>query len=409
MALIAEHQPPSRLRRTRAMATGMLLLMATIFVASLTVPGPPAAMLFVRAVSEAALVGGLADWFAITALFRRPLGLPIPHTAILPANRDRIGEGLARFLDRHFLTPEHLVPELRSLRIGESLAGWLADRRHAAALAGEITRALPHVLRSVDDRQVLAFLRRALGPQLRNASLAPLLGQVVKVLTASGYHQAVLDRTLDFARDFLAQNESQLLEAVSERRRSWIPRAINREIARAVLRGAAELIEDLRRPGGVARQRLLAAIDRLGHDMSTAPLPSAGGPGWLNDPQLKAWIASSWRHGRDLLLAAMAGPSSRVERTVALMIASIGDTLRRDAEMRERIDGAVAALAVEALPWREEVIRFVRSVVHQWEPRSFAARLETAVGADLHYIRMNGTIVGGLVGGALYLVSAVLG
>src|SRR5436189_1510307 len=156
-----EQQQLSRLRRSRAVATGMLALAAIVFAASLAVPSPDHGILLLRAVAEAALVGGLADWFAVTALFRHPLGLPIPHTAIVPANKDRIGEGLARFLDRHFLTRELLIPELRSLQVADRLATWLASRHNGAALAEEIARALPHFLRAVDDRQITAFLGRA--------------------------------------------------------------------------------------------------------------------------------------------------------------------------------------------------------------------------------------------------------
>src|SRR5712675_1513753 len=245
-----EQQQLSRLRRSRAVATGMLALAAIVFAASLAVPNPGHGILLLRAIAEAALVGGLADWFAVTALFRHPLGLPIPHTAIVPANKDRIGEGLARFLDQHFLTRELLITELRALRVSERLAAWLADRRNAAALAGEIAKALPFVLRAVDDSQIKAFLGRALGAQLRNAAVGPLAAQLVRALTAAGYHEAVLDRLLDYARAFLARNEDRLLETVAERKRSWIPRAINREIARAMLRGAGELIDDLRQPDG---------------------------------------------------------------------------------------------------------------------------------------------------------------
>lgn len=407
MTLTTDLAQQNRLRRTRGLASGMLLLMALIFVTSLTVSAPHDLILFVRAVSEAALVGGLADWFAVTALFRRPLGLPIPHTAILPANRDRIAEGLARFLDQHFLMPEVLAPELRSLHIGESIARWLADRRHATGLSAEITRALPHLLRAVDDRQIVTFLRRALGPQLRNISMAPLLGHTVKVLTASGYHEAVVDRLLDFAGDFLRQNESRLIEGVGERRQRWMPKAINREIARAMLRGANELIEDLRQPGGGARQRLLTAINQFGEDMVRIGPESGVGPPLLRDPQLRAWIAISWQRARDLLLAELEPPAPRIARALALMIVSIGDTLRRDGAMCERVDLAVETLVIEALPWREEVIRFVTAVMRQWEPRNFAMRLEAAVGADLQYIRMNGTVVGGLVGGGLYLLTLV--
>src|SRR5437762_5418946 len=176
MRSMAEQEQLTRLRQSRAVATGMLAIAAIIFAATLAAPEPNAWVLLVRSVAEAAVVGGLADWFAVTALFRRPLRLPIPHTAIVPANKDRIGEGLARFLDQHFLTRELLIAELRGLRVSERLAAWMADRRNAAALAGEIAKALPFVLRAVDDRQIKAFLSRALGAQLRNAPLTALAG-----------------------------------------------------------------------------------------------------------------------------------------------------------------------------------------------------------------------------------------
>src|SRR5437667_2393909 len=284
-----EEEQLRRLNRSRALATGMLAVAATIFALSLAFPNPSGWLLLVRSVAEAALVGGLADWFAVTALFRRPLRLPIPHTAIVPANKDRIGEGLARFLDRNFLTGDLLIPELRALRIADRLAAWLADRRNASALAGEIGKALPFVLRAVDDSQIKAFLGRALGAQLRSASLGPLAAQIVRILTAAGYHQAVLDSALDYARDFLGRNEERPLEAVTERRRRWIPRAINREIARAMLRAAGELIDDLRQPDGAARQGLLAAIDELTSELATSDQPTARG-GARSGPPGTPWF-----------------------------------------------------------------------------------------------------------------------
>jgi uncharacterized membrane-anchored protein YjiN (DUF445 family) len=384
----------------------MLAVAAAIFVASLAVPAPNAWVLLVRSVAEAALVGGLADWFAVTALFRRPLRLPIPHTAIVPANKNRMGEGLARFLDQHFLTRDLLVAELRGLRVSERLAAWMADRRNAAALAGEIAKALPFVLRAVDDRQIKAFLGRALGAQLRSAPLTALAGHFVRLVTAAGYHEAVLDRALNYARDFLARNEERLLDTVAERRRSWIPRAINREIARAMLRGAEELIDDLRKPDGSARQSLLSAIDDMALELMNAPADPAGERARLpNLPELQAWLAASWDKGRDIVLSDLASSSSRLRRTLALAIASIGETLGNDAAMRGRLDAAIEALLAEALPWRGELIRFVAEVVRKWEPAGFSERIEMAVGADLQYIRMNGTIVGGLVGGGLFLLS----
>ena len=195
--------------------------------------------------------------------------------------------------------------------------------------------ALPFVLRAVDDTQIKAFLGRALGAQLRNAPLTALAGHFVRLVTAAGYHEAVLDRALNYARDFLGRNEERLLDTVAERRRSWIPRAINREIARAMLRGAEELIDDLRKPDGSARQSLLSAIDDMAAELMNAPADPAGERARLpNLPELQAWLVASWDKGRDIVLADLASPSSRLRRTLALAIASIGETLGNDAAMQ---------------------------------------------------------------------------
>ena len=407
-----EQQQVRRLRRSRRFAVGLLALAGGVFAATLLAPVQGTAILFARAVAEAALVGGLADWFAVVALFRRPLGLPIPHTAILPANKERIGEGLARFLDRNFLTPDVLLPELRALGVAERVALWLARPRNATVLAVEIAKALPYLLRAIDDREIAAFLGRALGDRVGAAQLAPLAAALMRAVTAAGYHESALDAALDYAGDFLARHEEELLQAVGGRRRRWMPRAINREIARAVLRGAAELLDDLRRPEGAARQSLIAAIDEFAARLAAPPAPgsSAGGPSAsgaaiLDRPEMRAWIAASWQSGRDLVLRDLAAPSSRLRQALTLALAGIGEALQRDEAMRRRLDTAIEALVAEALPWRAELIRVVTEIVRRWEPRGFAERIELAVGPDLQYIRINGTLVGGLVGGVLYALS----
>jgi uncharacterized membrane-anchored protein YjiN (DUF445 family) len=400
-----EQQQQQRLARVRAVASGLLGAAAAIFVATLLIPKPGVWVMLLRSIAEAALVGGLADWFAVTAVFRRPLGLPIPHTAIVAANKERIGEGLARFLNRHFLTRDVLVPELRSLHIAEGVAGWLADRRNAAAVATEITKALPLLLRVTDDRQVKAFLARTLGAQLRHAPIAALAGQFMQLLIAARYHERALDSALDYARAFLAQNEERLLEGVAQRRRRWLPKTINREIARVMLRAAAELLEDLGDPDGAARESLLASIHDFATEMAASKAFAEARTGLLKRPEIQAWISDSWNKVRDVLLDDLGRSSSRVRRALAVAIGSIGEALAADAEMRQRLDTLIETLAAEALPWRAELIRFVTVVVQRWEPRSFSDRIEAAIGADLQFIRMNGTIVGGLVGGGLYVIS----
>jgi uncharacterized membrane-anchored protein YjiN (DUF445 family) len=400
-----DRRQQQHLTRVKALATGLLAAAGAIFVATLVIPEPGVWVMLLRSIAEAALVGGLADWFAVTAVFRRPLGLPIPHTAIVAANKERIGEGLARFLDRHFLTRDVLVPELRSLHLAERTANWLADRRNATTLATEITKALPLLLRVTDDRQVKAFLARTLGAQLRYAPIASLAGQFMQLLIAARYHERALDSALDYVRAFLARNEEHLLEGVAQRRRRWIPKTINREIARVMLRAAAELLEDLGEADGAARESLLTSINEFAAEMAASTAFAEARSALLKRPEIQAWIAESWEKAREVLLADLGRSSSRLRRALAIAIASVGEALAADAEMRRRLDTVIETLAAEALPWRAELIRFVTAVVQRWEPQSFSDRIEAAIGADLQFIRMNGTIVGGLVGGALYAIS----
>src|SRR5271169_2820320 len=261
------------LRRNRLIATILLGTMAALFVSTTIASHPGFWLLLVRATSEAALVGGLADWFAVTALFRQPFGLPIPHTAILPRYKDRIGEGLAIFIERNFLSPDILRAKLRSIDPARLLADWLSMPPNADAIARRLVRMLPHVLNAIDDRDFRAFIGESLGRHLADVELAPLLGRTIVVLTANGFHETLLDRLLDFCREFLEEREEQLyMAAEAQRRRWWIPKAINRQIAKAIIGGVKELLSKLRESGTPARRNLLAEIERLAEQLRTSPV-----------------------------------------------------------------------------------------------------------------------------------------
>ena len=218
------------LRRNRAVATTLLGAMAGLFISTTLVPQPGFWILLVRATAEAAIVGGLADWFAVTALFRQPLGLPIPHTAIVPRNKDRIGEGLASFIEHNFLTPKVVKAKLRSIDPTRLFAEWLSSSATADAVALRLMRAMPHLLGAVDDRGIREFVGETLGRRLTDIELAPLLGRAISALTADGFHESLLDRLLEFCRQFLDKREDQFYQAAAaQRRRWWIPKAVNRQ------------------------------------------------------------------------------------------------------------------------------------------------------------------------------------
>jgi len=384
-----------------------------LFIAT-TLPSQPGFwILLVRATAEAALVGGLADWFAVTALFRKPLGLPIPHTAILPKNKDRIGEGLAIFIERNFLTPEIVKAKLRTVDPTRLVADWLSAPANADAVARRLVRLLPHLISAVDDRNFREFVGEWLGRHLAEIELAPLLGRAVAVLTANGFHEILLDRLLDFGGQFLEEREEQLYAAAgAQRRRWWIPKTVNRQIAKAITAGVKELLSKLREPGAPARRNLLEKLERLAAELTTSPVYRArveqAKLRLLEDEVIKAWLGSIWSDAKQVLLTDLASPQSRAHQALAAAILSLGRHLLADGAMRKRVDRTIEAMALEAVPWRAGLAQFITEVVRQWDTASFTSRLELVVGGDLQYIRITGTLVGGFVGCLLYLLSAVL-
>ena len=387
--------------------------MAALFISTALATEPGFWILLVRATAEAAVVGGLADWFAVTALFRQPLGLPIPHTAILPRNKDRIGEGLALFIERNFLSPDILRAKLRSIDPARLVADWLSMPANADAIARRLIRMLPHLINAIDDHDFRVFIGESLRRHLADIELAPLLGRAIAVLTANGFHEGLLDRLLDFCRAFLEEREEQLyLAADAQRRRWWIPKAINRQIARAIIGGVKELLSKLRESGSPARLKLLREIERLAEELRNSPVyrvrVEEAKLRLLEDMEVKAWLGSVWGDIKRVLLADLASPQSRMDHALGAVICSLGHHLRADTAMRKRVNRTIEAMALEVVPWRTGLAQFLIEVVRQWDSSSFINRIELVVGSDLQYIRISGTLVGGLVGCLLYLVSAAL-
>jgi uncharacterized membrane-anchored protein YjiN (DUF445 family) len=414
MSVSAQDFQRRGLRRNRLIATTLLGAMAALFIFTTLAPQPGFWILLVRASAEAALVGGLADWFAVTALFRQPLGLPIPHTAILPKNKDRIGEGLAIFIERNFLSPDILRAKLRSIDPARLVADWLAAPSNADAIARRLVRMLPHIISAIEDRDFRVFIGDSLGRNLAQIEAAPLLGRAIAVLTANGFHEILLDRLLDFCREFLEEREEQLyMLAEAQRRRWWIPKAINRQIAKAIIGGVKELLSKLRESGAPARRNLLREIEELGEKLRTSPVYRArveeAKLRLLEDAEVKAWLGSVWGDIKGVLLADLASPQSRADQALAAVICSLGHHLRADTAMGKRVNRTIEAMALEVVPWRAGLAQFLIEVVRQWDASSFTNRVELVVGSDLQYIRINGTLVGGLVGCLLYLLSAALG
>lgn len=400
------------LRRNRMLAGGLLLLAAALFLASGMVPARGLWLSLVHAGAEAALVGGLADWFAVTALFRHPLGLPIPHTAVLPRNKDRLGDSIGDFVERYFLAPEIVAERLRALAPARRLAHWLAVPENARAIAGQFADALPYLVRSLEDREIRDFAARSFREQLAEADLAPLVGQALSLLTRSGPFDALLERMLDLAQEALYRNAYRLYQMVAERSRWWVPKTIDRRIAEQIIAGIDGIIIELRQPESDTRRQFHAAAGEIAARLVESPewrhRFNEAKNRLLEQPEVHDWLVALWDELRRIVLDDVAAPRSRTREALAAAALSFGRTLAADAAMQQRLDGMTAHLAQAVVPWRGQIATLISEVVRGWDARTATERIELAVGSDLQYIRMNGTLVGAFVGCLLFLVARFL-
>lgn len=402
------------LRRNRTLATGLLLVMASLFVGLHFVPDPGFWIRLLQALTEAAVVGALADWFAVTALFRRPLGLPIPHTAIIPRNKDRIGEGLGRFVERNFLDPDLVAAKLRSIDPAARLARWLSMPGNAEGAADRIAASVPGIIRSIEDRELRQFFVQTQGERLRALEVAPLLGRMLDLLLERGHHQVLIERMVAAALDYVERNETRLEELIGEKSGWWMPKSIDRRVARAVGHGARELLADLLDPASHARIRLEMAVEQIATDLRTDPETrakvEAAKQQLLDQPEVLAWLGRLWDEARDAALSDLAAPDGRTRGAIASTLRSIGMKLAADEAMRLRVNIAAERFAMRiVVPWRQGIGHFISEVVRSWDTRTVTRRLEMAVGSDLQYVRISGTLVAALVGTGLFLVRTVLG
>ena len=401
----------AELRRYRWVATLLLVLMAAIFLSTKMVEDPSFWILLIRAGAEAAMVGGLADWFAVTALFRRPLGLPIPHTAVIPANKDRIGAGLGIFVERNFLDPDLVTAKLRSLAPSQRLGAWLAKAENAEKLAERLAAAVPALVESLSDREVRGFLARALDRQLGSIDLSAFLGRGLEILRESDRHHDLFDQIVRSARQYLVDHQGRIYEAVEDRSRWWVPKGIDRRVAEALIGGTADLLEELLQRGHPVRRQFEGSLDRLTEELRTDPdrraQVAALQAELLSNPRTQAYLGEVWGELRRIILRdAAAGRDSLLLKALAGGLQSLGQALAADREMQARVDRGIEDAAKSwVLPWRHEIGHFIAEVVKSWDGRTVADRVETAVGRDLQYIRINGTLVGGLVGIAIFLLS----
>ncbi|HEY7897807.1 MAG TPA: DUF445 domain-containing protein [Gemmatimonadaceae bacterium] len=407
-----------RLDRMKRFALLLLVSAAAIFVVTLLLGRSHSWVWlgYVRAAAEASVVGGVADWFAVTALFRHPLGIPIPHTAIVPARKDRIGRALGNFVQQNFLDRAVVSYKLASLRLGDRAAHWLSDPANARSVTRVTAHALTSAANVLKDEDVQSFLERTAADRLRGVQVAPLLGRALQLLTADGRHQELLDEALRLAARATEANDTLIREKVQEQTPWWIPNVVDKRISDRVVTGIgrtlAEVSDD---PDHPLRHRFDEAvtnfIDRLQSSPETIAHAEALKEELLGHEAMREFLATIWADiKRKLKEYAVRTEQEQFEGgRLEVAIAALAHNALKDTVLSEKlnlwIDDAVLAV-VDAS--RTEIAQLISGTVSAWDPQETSRRIELQIGRDLQFVRINGTIVGGMVGLALYALTRAL-
>ncbi|QCP14780.1 DUF445 domain-containing protein [Pseudoduganella umbonata] len=369
---------------------------------------------FVAAFAEAAMVGGLADWFAVTALFRHPLGLPIPHTAIIPRNKDRIGANIAEFLEHNFITPEVVRNELKDVDLSGICARWLADDANNRAVAERIVGTIPAVLNMIEDRDAATFVGGTLASSLKDVKLAPLAGQVLSVLVANGQHVRLLQKVLGLVASALEENRAYIRQKVHDHSPKWIPKMVDEKFYERLMDGIQSILDDMADEQGEWRERFHTAVTELIAKLEESPEYEAKLRGLLarglTHPLFREYVSSVWTELRTRLLAASESPESRLLLRTQGALRIFSTALAQNQAVRTKLNDWLKSFAAEAIVQRRSlIVAVVQKVIDKWDAETISQKLELHVGSDLQFIRINGTLVGGVVGVLLYTISLLIG
>jgi uncharacterized membrane-anchored protein YjiN (DUF445 family) len=402
--------------RMYAVAAGLLILMAAIYITARIFEPVHPAVGFVKAFAEAAMVGGLADWFAVTALFRHPLGIPIPHTAIIPKNKDRIGDTLALFLRDNFLTPAVVARRMRNLDVASAAGKFLTTAPDSGGrFKAGASRLVADMLGSLDQERLGGMVKSAISSRIRDLDLAPLLGQALSAAIANDRHLPLLDGIIRWGGKTLLHNEDLLRDMVHKRAGSilrWT--GLDENLANAIIDGLHKMLDDMATdPVHPLRAKAEEGLAHLAIDLQDDPKMQARVNAirdeLLENPAMRQWLDGLWEQARAALLRAARDPDAALAGKFGEALRQLGETLQSDETLRVTINRFARRTAVGATAsYGDGIVRLVSDTVRGWDAQTITDRVESAVGRDLQFIRINGTVVGGLVGVGLHALDTWL-
>ena len=407
----ADEERRRGLRRMRTLAVGLLVLAAVVYLLTLDRTGFWG---FVNAGAEASMVGAIADWFAVTALFRHPLGLPVPHTALIPRRKDQLAQGLEEFFGESFLQEGIVRERVAAAGISRRLGEWTSQPAHARRVVDEVTELAGLALARIDDQQVADLVEAALVPRFREEPIAPVLGSLLVEAVRDDLHHGVVDLALEELHRWLVEHPDTVRHVLSERAPWWTPTRLNEAVTTRLHSETVRWVDDIRRdPHHHARAAFDSMLGQLGQDLlfddDTRARAEALKNRLLDHPQFTATGISLWNALRQALLGALRDPEGELRSRLQAELVAFAERLTVDEELRRRLDGLAADAAVFVVErYGAELTTVITTTIERWDGREAARRIELHVGRDLQFIRINGTVVGGLVGVVIHTATVLV-
>ena len=411
---MADALPGQALARTRRLATAVLAALAAVFLATHLVADAPAWVRLVRAMAEAGMVGGLADWFAVTALFRHPLGIPIPHTALLPRNQARAARNVGRFFDTHFLEPTQLEARILALGPSRFLAEWLSRPDNARLLARELSHLVRALVSHDPPPRALARGRKWLREQAAELGSDAVIADRIAELVKAGIRGGIVDEVLALIRRTVEENREDAVSLVKDRSRWWIAESIDREVAYLVVSGVLSVLDQLLAKGSRLRSGFDGAFDRMVETLAAegalARAVTEARQHMIRSGAFDAALASLAEEIRTRTAARLAEDPDAFVDPIAELIRGFATGTLADPAAQATLDVRLAEIAARVIgEARPAIAAYVTDVIAGWEPEELTARFEAEIGPDLQFIRINGAILGALIGGLLFGLNALLG
>ena len=394
-------------------ATGLLVGAVVVYVVTLALESRYSWLVVVRVMAEAAMVGGLADWFAVTALFRHPMGIPIPHTAIIPSRKDRVARTLGAFVQTNFLTRPVVEARLAHARVGERIATWISKPENARMIARQAASALASGAQVLKDEDVQEMIGHSLEDRIRKTQIAPIAGKLLGVVTEGNRHQELLDEAISLIARFVEQNHDLIRDRVQRESKWWIPASVDEKIFQKIVTSIERTLVEIRDdPEHQLRARFDAAlrtfVENLQHSPQTLARAEEIKQDLLDAEAVRRFSASIWVDAKAALLrfAENASAAGKEGGTMERALTSFGNAMLEDPALMRKVDDVVTDVVAYLVErYQREIADLITHTVQSWDAEVTTRRIELAIGRDLQYIRINGTIVGALAGLLIYAIT----